>query len=75
MTRHDEKEIFVEIIDMGTKVTEQVTQNADGSYTIFLNARYSYEKLQDAFRHAYCHIERHDFQKGDVQCIEAENHV
>ena len=37
-------DIMVFIINMDTKVKEQITENADGSYSIFLNAKLSQDQ-------------------------------
>lgn len=56
------------------KTHEAVTQNADGTYTIFIDARISSEGQQREFNHAMQHIEAGDFEKPDVQLIEAAAH-
>ena len=55
-------------------IHEQITQNHDGSYTVFLNARDSTEMSRMSFVHALCHIHNNDFEKYDVQEIEYEAH-
>ena len=68
-------DVFVEVIDFKeAKGNEFVTPNSDGSYTIFLNARKSYEMQKEALEHALRHIDNNDFEKTDVQQIEAEAH-
>ena len=63
------------IMDFPTcRIHEFVTPNADGSFTIFLNARLSDEEQRSAYKHAIDHIENNDFEKYDVQSIEAEAH-
>lgn len=57
-----------------TKVHEAVTPNEDGSVTIFLDKNITFEAQQKRFLHAMKHIRRNDFDKGDVQEIEAETH-
>lgn len=57
-----------------TKPNEMVTENEDGSYTIFVNARLSHDGRMRAYQHAMEHINRNDFQKDDVQQIEAVAH-
>lgn len=57
-----------------TKEREVVTPNEDGTYTIFINARLSYEAQLKAYQHALKHIEEDDFQQSDVQTIEAKAH-
>lgn len=76
MTRLDHADdVFVELVDFGnTPGSEVVTANEDGSYTILLNARYSYERQVEACIHACKHIDGHDFEKDNVQLIEAETH-
>lgn len=76
MTRLDDQkeDVFVEIVDMDTTAEEVVTENADGSYTIFINARIAYDRQQEAIQHAIRHITDRDFEKEDVQQIEAAAH-
>ncbi len=76
MTRLDHADdVFVELVDFGnTPGSEVVTANEDGSYTILLNARYSYERQVEACIHACRHIDGHDFEKADTQIIEKEAH-
>ena len=63
------------IMDFPTcRIREFVTENDDGSYTIFLNARLSGEGQRSAYKHAINHIINHDFEKYDVQAIEAGAH-
>lgn len=73
----DDQDVFVEIMDLGdTKIPETVVLNDDGSYTIFINARFSFEKQQESVNHALKHIKADDFFKNDVsvQQIETETH-
>lgn len=57
-----------------TKIKETVANNEDGSYTIFLNSRFTQEQLADAYIHAMGHIDRDDFNKGSADAIEAYAH-
>ena len=66
--------INVVYLNMEYGIHEQVTQNHDGSYTIFLNSRDSREMNQFSYLHAMHHINNNDFEKHDVQLIEAEAH-
>ena len=71
----DMEDISVHIIDFESEgVDEHVVQNQDGSYTILIDARASYEAQAAAYEHAMSHIRDRDFQKCDVQLIEAESH-
>lgn len=68
-------DINVAVIDFkGIPGKELVTENEDGSYTILINARLSYEGQLKAYEHAMKHINSNDFQKEDVQKIEAVAH-
>ena len=62
--------ISYQVILMDMAVNEVVTENEDGSYTIFINSRLNYEKQMKAYLHAMKHITGDDFQKDDVQSIE-----
>jgi hypothetical protein len=57
-------DINVQMMDLkSSKIKETVTENDDGSYTIFLNSRFTQEQLKDAYIHAIGHITRDDFNK------------
>lgn len=58
----------------GMSVNEAVTENEDGSYTIFVNNDLCESKRMRAVEHALYHIENYDFGKGDVQEIESKAH-
>lgn len=58
----------------GMKVNEVITENEDGSYTIFVNSNLCESKRLHAIRHAFKHIKGRDFSKEDVQEIEAHSH-
>lgn len=62
--------VYVYLIDLPTKVHEMVTPCADG-YTIYINARLSQLGRVEAYDHAMWHIINRDFEKGDVQMVEA----
>lgn len=67
--------VNVYVIDFhNTKVSESVTENADGSYSIFLNARLTYAKQIESYYHAMQHIVRNDFEKFNVDMIECQCH-
>jgi len=65
-------DVNVFLLDMD--VNEAVTENADGSYSIFINARLNDDGQLKAYRHAMKHIESHDFEKYNVQIIENVAH-
>ena len=56
------------------KVHEAVTPNEDGSVTIFLDKNATAESQQKRFLHVMKHLMGNDFDKEDVQEIEAEAH-
>lgn len=68
------EEINVQLLDMDTKIPEQLVKNSDNSYTIFLNSRLSKESHLKSYYHALKHINNDDFNKEDVQEIEADAH-
>lgn len=76
MREQIKEDINVQIIDMDVMIPEQVTRNADGSYTIFLNARLTHEHRLISYEHAIKHIKSGDFEKenGSVQEIELAAH-
>lgn len=68
-------DINVFLIDFGnSRVNEELCLNEDGSYSIFINSRLSAVGQKEAYQHAMKHIENNDFQKSDVQAIEARAH-
>ena len=58
-----------------TKAKEIVTENEDGSFTIFINARISTDAQAKSYWHGMEHIKGLDFQREDVQQIEALAHA
>lgn len=68
------EEVNVKLLDMDTKIPEQLVKNDDDSYTIFLNSRLSQESHIKSYVHALRHIKDNDFDKTNVQQIEAEAH-
>lgn len=68
-------DIYIQYLDMkATKVKETVMCNEDGSYTVFLNTRFTTEQLNEAYIHACRHIDRDDFHKESADSIEAYAH-
>ena len=54
---------------------EMVCLNADGSYTMYINAELSRDQQEAAYRHGLKHIRNDDFYNGkSVQEIEWEAH-
>ena len=76
-----ESDVIPRIIDFrtigihGTGTHEIVTPNPDGTYTVLLNARLTYQQQVSAYQHALSHIVNDDFYKcDDVQQIESAAH-
>lgn len=55
-------------------VNEVVTENEDGSFTIFVNENLCDSKRMKAINHAFRHIRNRDFEKSDTQEIELKAH-
>lgn len=65
----------IQLINFPTgKTKESVTENEDGSYTIFIEESLSQEERQKEFLHAMSHIVGEDFAKYNVQKIERIAH-
>mgnify|MGYP000482132784 FL=1 len=62
--------IGVYFINMDTAVSEQVVQNEDDSFSIFINARLGWERQMEAYQHALRHIMNDDFSKRCADDIE-----
>lgn len=58
---NDDYNINVQILDFGNSIPATVTINDDGSFSIFLNARLSYERRLEAYLHEIRHIQNQDF--------------
>ena len=58
----------------GMKTNEAITENEDGSFTIFVNNALCELKRFQAIRHALMHIGSDDFKKESVQEIESDAH-
>lgn len=66
--------VNVKLLDMDVMIREQVIRNSDGSYTIFLNSRLTWEAQLLAYRHALGHIINRDFEKESADHIEFVAH-
>lgn len=56
------------------RTREAILPCADGGYTVYVDERLSRQEQRAAYRHALRHIERGDWEKSDVDSIEAEAH-
>ena len=67
--------VNVQVLDFKTTCgSELVTPNEDGSFTVLINARMSYDTQRKALLHALGHILNDDFEKENVQEIESAAH-
>ena len=66
-------DVFVYIVDLPENIAEMVVPCV-GGYTVYLDAKLSYTGKLEAYHHALKHIDRNDFEKENVQKIEAEAH-
>lgn len=67
-------DVNVILMDFPNGGNEMVVPNEDGSYTILINARLSYDGQMNAYKHGMNHINDNDFEKIDVQEIEYHAH-
>lgn len=67
-------DIRVVLMDVDTMVGESIFKNADDSYTILLNSRWSAEEQRRCFDHALSHIRHNDWEKNNADEIEKERH-
>lgn len=69
------EDVYVYLIDrLPPKTHEMVCPNPDGTYTVLIDAKLSYSMQMESFNHAMKHIQNGDFEKCDVQEIEANAH-
>jgi len=55
-------------------IHEAVSPNIDGTYSIYIEKNLSHNMQREVFKHAMRHILNNDFEKADVQEIEAVAH-
>lgn len=69
------KDVNVVVMDLpNIQTREMVIENEDTTYTIFINARLSYDGQLRAYEHAMKHIKENDFERSNIQEIEAVAH-
>lgn len=67
--------IYIYYVDMPCSISSNVVDNGDGSYTLYLNSRLSYEKNIEGYLHELRHINNDDFNSfEDIQKIESRTH-
>ena len=71
------EDISVKFLNMDPSITEQITKNSDGSYSVFLNSRLNHDKHLMGYKHALQHILDGDFDNAtnkNIQQIEVKAH-
>lgn len=64
-------EVTVRVVDMGYGVDGCVCKDADGDYSVYINARLGSDKQREALEHELKHIENNDFYNGlPIQFVE-----
>ena len=65
---------FVYMVPFPDGIREAVTPGFENDYTIYLNEKLTDEEKLKAYRHAVNHCINGDFEKDNVQEIEAKAH-
>lgn len=64
-------EIYIYYVDMPCSIESNVVENPDGSYTLYLNSRFTHEKNIEGYLHELDHIENEDFKAiNDIHDVE-----
>ena len=64
-------DFFVRVVDLPHQVKGVCSPNEDGTYNMYLNARYSRESLLDTYFHEEGHMENDDFwNERDIRDVE-----
>ena len=66
-------DVYVYYVDLPAGVNEMVRPCSDG-YTVYIDVNLDPDRMQKVYDHAIRHIENGDFEKTDVQQIEADAH-
>lgn len=67
-------DVNIALLNFPNSGKEMVVENEDGSFTILINSKLSYDGQIKAYNHAMKHIQNNDFQKKNVQIIETMAH-
>lgn len=68
-------DIIVRHVTMPTTIHGFTARDSEGDYNIYINDRIGYFKQEETIKHEIEHINRDDFEKDDVQAIEAGAHM
>ena len=64
------EDVFVHLVPLPGKVKECVTQNADGSYSVFIRSDLSKMEQREVYLHALRHIHNGDFEDRDCKNVQ-----
>lgn len=70
---NDDIYVYVTPFPKGSTTHEAILPCIDG-YTLYLDANLTYEQQIEKYLHAKKHVQGLDFEKADVQVIEADAH-
>lgn len=57
-------EYWIRYVDMPSRTKGLTVEDADGFYSIYINAKISAYEQKEAIRHELTHIERNDFDRN-----------
>ena len=60
--------------NLPTSISAYVVSNPDGSYTILLNSRLTWERRKQAYQHELEHIRNGDYERRSADMIELHAH-
>lgn len=66
-------DVFVYLVDLPDGINEMITPCTDG-HTVYIDARLDDAHRLRAYEHACSHIDGNDFEKSNIQQIEADAH-
>lgn len=68
-------DVNIVLLDFPNGGKEMVVPNEDGTYTLLINSKLSYDGQLKAYEHGMRHINNNDFEKENVQEIEFHAHL
>lgn len=67
-------DVYTYFAELPPGIHEFITENPDGSYTIYLDINENREQWLQSYEHAIEHIKNYDFEKHNIQEIEHDAH-
>ena len=67
-------EIVVRYVTMPVQVHGFTARDSNGDYNIYINDRIGILQQAETYKHELKHIDRDDFEKWEVQAVEADAH-